>query len=236
MKKTVILLLCFSFIAALSACTKNSATGEEAATASQKSEQTAEAAENEDNNETLKTLDEGRIEIVSIKGTDGLFVEKGEEIQVNNIASIVIKNRSDKMLEYAKISYRVNKYERADFEISALPAGESAVVMESLAREYSESDDYECDEASLLTAYKNADENPDGVEIESGDGIIAVKNVSDKAINATVIYKYYIDGQYYGGIAFSGKFEKVAPGETVTKESDRINEKCRIVNIEIEEI
>lgn len=230
MKKIQIIFLCFVLIFGVAACTEEASTPGSSLPQTQQAKKTAE----ETKEEALLTLDGGKISILSIKGIDGPFVEKGERIEAENIACVVIRNNSDEMLEYGSFSFRVNQYERADFSISALGAGENAVVMESLARPYSDGDKYEIDGSSVITAYKKAQTKSEKVELTTENNVITIKNISDETVTATVIYKYYKDGMYYGGIAFSGRFEDIGPGETVSKTSDSFDESCRIVNLTVE--
>ena len=194
----------------------------------------ASCAKKEIEKEDFLTLDNGNISVVSLQGVSGLFVEKGNQDEVKNVAALIVKNNSDRMLEYCVISFRVNDYERADFNISALPAGESVIVMETLARTYSSDDKYAVDNESTIFSYCDSSLLSDVAELKTEGSDFMLKNRSDKPVSATVVYKYYKDGMYYGGIAFRGKFENVAPGETMKKTSNRFNEDCRIVNITVD--
>lgn len=220
MKKLVSIFLCAAMLFSLAACADNS-----------------NEAEKETTNEGTKdylVLDEGRISVVSMENISGLFVEQGKQDEVENVVALIVRNNSEKMLEYGVISFRVNEFERADFKISALPAGESVIVMETLARSYSEEDKYVIDYSVNQTYFSYTDASVDSEKAElSIDGSeISVMNLTDSALNATVVYKYFKDGMYYGGIAFRGSFEKIAAGETMSKSSSRFNDTdCKIVNL-----
>lgn len=219
MKRTLSLILCFIMIFSFSAC--------------------VDSTENMGGNETEKpkdflVLDEGNISVVSMQGVSGLFVEQGKQDKVENVVALTVKNNSDKMLEYGVISFRVNEYERADFKISALPAGESVLVMETLARPYSKDDKYVIDYSVNQTyfSYSDASTSSDKVKITANGSDISIKNLTDKVLSTTVVYKYYQNDLYYGGIAFRGQFENIASGETMTKTSSRFDDaNCRIVNV-----
>lgn len=217
MKKVISLLLCILFVFSLSACGK------------EKAEEEKEKTE-----ESFMVLDEGNIVIEKLEGVDGLFVEKGNQDEVKNVSALVIKNNSEQMLEYLSLSFRVNTYERADFTVSALPAGEKVIVMESFARAFNSEDKYEIDDNSTIFTYCEAGSDSEAAEVKTDGANITVKNKTAENINATVVYKYYKDGMYYGGIAFRGKFEDIIPGGSVTKKSDRFNESCKIVNVVVE--
>ncbi len=219
MKKISALLLCLVTVFALSSCGKETP----GKTQSQPVEQ------------EFMTLDHGNIVVEKLQGVDGLFVEKGNQDEVKNVSALVIRNDSDRMLEYLSFSFRVNTYERADFIVSALPAGEKVIVMESFAREFNSADKYELDSDSVIFTYCDAAAESPYVEVKTEGANITVKNKTEKSVNASVVYRYYKDGMYYGGIAFRGTFEDILPGGSVTKKSDRFNENCKIVNVVAEQ-
>ena len=182
------------------------------------------------------TFDSDKIKVITLGAYDGLFVEKGGFDNVTSVAAIKIRNDSGRMIEYAKLSFRVNEYERAEFEIKAVPAGAQALVMEITARQYSADDKYTLinDGESSFAAYCDASMNDDKIQITTDGGNITVKNISDSPISEmSIYYKYLIDGIYYGGIAFSGKFQDIKPGESVTQTSERFSKNGVIVNTRI---
>lgn len=212
MKKLVSLILCFAVLFSFAACGK----------------------ETEEEIKDYLTLDNGNISIVSLQVVSGLFVEKGNQDNVENVAALVVKNNSEKMLEYSVISFRVNTYERAEFTVSALPAGESVLVMESLARPFSVDDEYTLADESTIFSYCDASIVSDKAELQINGSEFNLTNKTDLPLNATVVYKYYQNGMYYGGIAFRGNFEDIKPHETKTEVSSRFNENCKVVNFIVE--
>lgn len=186
--------------------------------------------------EDFAVLDKGNISVISLQSVDGLFVEKGGSEEVKGAAAIEVKNNSGQMLEYGVISFKVNTYEQADFEVSALPPGESVIVMESFARTYSKDDEYVVNKNGCMFGYCDASVQVSGIDVKTEGSDITVTNNTGEPKNVTIVYKYYNNDSYYGGIAFRGKFENIAPGESVTKTSERFNENCRIVNILTESI
>ena len=167
------------------------------------------------------------------------FVEPIKNIAVTIPQRIQFKNQFDYFCLFwynFKLSFRVNEYERAEFEIKAVPAGAQALVMEITARQYSADDKYTLinDGESSFAAYCDASMNDDKIQITTDGGNITVKNISDSPISEmSIYYKYLIDGIYYGGIAFSGKFQDIQPGESVTQTSERFSKNGVIVNTRI---
>lgn len=176
------------------------------------------------------------VKVLSLEGGNGLFVEKGGFDEVEGVATVRVKNDSDRMIDYAKLSFRVNEIERAEFEIKALPAGETATVMEISARLYNSDDKYELinNYESTFVAYGEQGMNEDKIKIETDGGKITVTNISDKDISQVIIYyKYYIDSSYYGGIAFRGTFENIKAGKSVSQTSDRFAQNGKIVSTSV---
>lgn len=182
----------------------------------------------------LYSLDSGKISVWSLEACDGLFVEKGGSNEVKSAATIVVKNNSDKMLEYGFIVFRVNDIERAEFSVSALPPGEECVVMETTARLYKEGDTYSYNEPDSVYTYCDAATERSGIVLKTDGSEISVTNSLEKPATVGIVYKYFRNGKYYGGIAFRGKMENVGSGQTVTKTSSRFTSDCRIVNITVE--
>ena len=180
------------------------------------------------------TLDNGNITVSAPAAASGSFVERGGNDEVKDVAAITVKNNTDRMLEYGKIMFHVNEAEYAEFNISALPAGESAIVMESLARKFSSDDTYTAAGEKSYFSYCDAKTEADGIEVSTNGSEMTVKNNTEAAVDVTIIYKNYIEknGVYFGGIAYRGSFGTVAAGESVNKTSDRFNDNCRIVNIQ----
>lgn len=193
--------------------------------------------ESQEREQFFCTFDSGKIKVLSLESYDGLFVERGGFDQSTKMAAIKIRNDSGKMIEYAKLSFRVNDYERAEFEIKAVPAGATALVMEITAKQYNELDKYNliADGEASFAAYCDASMNEDKIKITTNGENITVENISKEIISSmSIYYKYYIDGIYYGGIAFSGKFENIEPGKAVTQKSERFAKNGVIVNTRIE--
>lgn len=180
------------------------------------------------------TFDNGNVSVSPVSSVSGIFAERGGNDEVENVCAVTVKNNSDKMLEYGVITVKVNGGGYAEFIVSALPAGKSALVMEALARPYSENDGYTFRQDRSMFSYCEADAKPKDVAVSTDGSTITVKNKTDEPLTALVTYKYYKKGIYYGGIAFRGEFADIPAGESFSRESERFNESCRIVNIIVE--
>ena len=160
--------------------------------------------------------------IESIGQYTGEFLEDGSDKPTANVISLVVKNNSNKVIQYGEINLKVNNKDKITFKVSNLPAKTSVLVMESTGKvEFNKDDKYECltpvqatlDSMSLME---------DKIEIvKAEDGLISIKNKSDKDFDTVyVYYKYYQKGgAYLGGITYRVKFENVKAGETVEEKT-----------------
>lgn len=226
-KKIIAAFLCAALLLTAAGCSRGSP-GEVSTV--QTAEQTTEKPQ------FPMALDNGKVTVEELFGADGLFTEKGNLDEVKNVTALRVKNNSTEMLEYGMLSFKVNGIERAEFAVSALPAGESVVVMESFARPWSEEDSFELEKDKTAFAYITAQTENEDVRLEVKGSEFTVTNLSAENRDITIVYKYFKNNTYYGGIAFRGKFENISPGETVKKTSDRFDENCKIVNVISESI
>lgn len=213
MKKIMCAFLCVVFLFGLASC----------------KEKTPE--ENTEQEQIFCTADGGKLSVISLESASGLFVEKGQQDSVTGVATIVVRNDTDKMLEYGKIVFRVNDIERAEFVVCCLPAGEKCVVMETTARPLGESDTYKINITDSLYSYCDETTESKDYTLALNGSTIKVTNNTASPLTVKIAYKYFKDGQYYGGICFRGSFENIAPGETMEKTSNRFNSDCKIVNV-----
>lgn len=155
--------------------------------------------------------------IESIGQYTGPFIEDGNDKPTGNVISLVVKNNSDKVIQYGEINLKVNNKDIITFKLTNIPSKTSVLVMESTGKyKYNKKDSYKCltsiqAELDKMTLMK------DKIEVVTvDDGKIAIKNKSnDKLDTVYVYYKYFQDGgTYLGGITYRSKFENLEPGET----------------------
>ena len=130
--------------------------------------------------------------------------------------AVEIENRSGRTLRYAVINAVING-QQAAFEISTLPAGEKALVFEKNGIQVNDSLDYsDFHTKNVIYFEKEPSLYEDVFEITCYDGIINIRNISEKDINNTVYvyYKNYKDGMYQGGVTYrSGADGGIKAGE-----------------------
>lgn len=188
----------------------------------------------EENREILQN----KLEIVSVGRYSGVYVENGEDITVDNVASMVITNTSDEMLQVARFTMYVNgdPEDVALFQVTDLPAGASVLVMELNKRPYEEGQVYELGE-ELHTFYEESSTMADtfSFEIKEG-GYLTITNLTDQTFdNVYVHYKYVQEGgAYLGGIAYRSLFKSIGPNESVTTNAYHFTDKVSaIVKVEV---
>ncbi len=175
----------------------------------------------------------GSLEIVSVGKYSGVYVEGGADVTVENVASMVVTNTSDQMLQVARFTMNVNgdPEDVALFQVTDLPAGASALIMELNRRPYKEGDVYELGQ-ELHTYYETSDIMADtfSFEVKEG-GLLTLTNLTDQSFdNVYVHYKYVQEGgAYLGGIAYRSLFKTIGPKESVTTSANHFTDKLSVI-------
>ena len=152
----------------------------------------------------------------------GQFIEDGSDKPVANVLSLLVKNNSNKVVQYGEINIKVNGNKNAVFKVTNLPPKTSTLVMESTGKiEFNKDDKYKYVD-SIQAKLDNMSLMKDKVQItKQEDGVIGIKNVSGKDLGTVyVYYKYFQEGgAYLGGITYRVKFENVKAGQTVEEKT-----------------
>lgn len=138
----------------------------------------------------------------------GMFMENGSNEIVSGVQMISLRNNSAAALQYAVITLEYADGESAVFEVSNIPAGGRAVVLEASAAAYRA-------EKAVKTRVENVvfmDKMPlqeDKIKIQGLDGAMNVTNISGEDITSDIYiyYKYAAGDVLYGGITFRAKIE-----------------------------
>ena len=156
----------------------------------------------------------------------GQFIEDGSDKPVANVLSLLVKNNSDKVVQYGEINIKVNGNKNAVFKITNLPPKTSTLVMESTGKiEFNKDDKYKYVD-SIQAKLNNMSLMKDKVQItKQEDGVIGIKNVSGKDLGTVyVYYKYFQEGgAYLGGITYRVKFENVKAGASVEEKTSHFS-------------
>ena len=153
--------------------------------------------------------------VQKVQSFDGTYLEDGSNKEVTGIAAILVTNTGEKCVEYAEISLAGDGIEWK-FDLSALEAGESCVVLEANGAQYTQGIYTSCSSETALLDEMDMSKNL--VEVtETKSGALNVKNVSKEDIPCVrVFYKYYSEDEdvYIGGIAYTAKVTDLKAGFT----------------------
>ena len=147
----------------------------------------------------------------------GEYVEDGSNVPVENVASILVTNKSDKFLDLATIEYVIDG-KAATFVVTGLPAGKSAWVLEDNKLTITGPGNYK--EVDITPSYKEGvvSKTDKITLIAEGNMLTAINNTDEKLEGVFVYYKTkHTDGNYLGGITYMVTYGDIEPGGKVTK-------------------
>lgn len=151
----------------------------------------------------------------------------------NGVMCAEIKNVSESDIEYCLLTATA-KGKTAEFSVSVLPKGETAIVFEK--------DEKKFDNAFSNAVWKTENEilfeEPldimTGVfEVHCSNGSLEIKNISKEDVDKTIIvcYKTVISERLCGSVSFRMKLDGIKRGETKQLFSDNIGENSRVIYI-----
>lgn len=165
---------------------------------------------------------------------DGPFVESGKDEPVEDVASILITNKSDKYLDYVKLTYEIDGHE-AVFIASGLHSGKSVWVLEANGLKITDQSKFVYVKA--LTSYKDhVVRDPKELDMKFADGMMKIKNISDEPLENVIVYYKTVneDGKFLGGKTYSVSFGAVEPGQSVEKVAGHFDvEWTQIVRVDL---
>ena len=153
-------------------------------------------------------LTEG-LEITEIGSYTGAYVEDGSDEVVSGVMMIIVSNTTSEALEYAEIILSGESGE-AVFMVSALPAGESAVLLERNRMAYDRNAEFSQVRTENVAYFRTElSLMEDVLKIQPLDGAVNVTNISDRDIQGDIFicYKNKAEGLFYGGIAYRVRIE-----------------------------
>lgn len=160
------------------------------------------------------TLLDDNLSIELIGSYDGLFVEDGSDEVIENALSIVVRNKGSKTLQIGLITMSDGE-KTYEFQVSTLPAGTKALVLEKNKAVYEAGKEYDITDFSS-GYFASTTLMEESLEISAVDGMITVKNIGNETYSK--LYVYYktkkINGAYMGGITYRTPVENLAPGDS----------------------
>lgn len=142
----------------------------------------------------------------------GQYVEDGRDELVENVAAILVTNKSDQFLDLATLTYDIDG-QTASFIVTGLPAGRSAWVME--ANRMVIPDDAVFTFVETVTSFRS-DVIVETKELSiyaDANMLTAVNNTDGTLEDVFVYYKtLHTDGNFFGGITYRVDFGTLEPG------------------------
>lgn len=139
----------------------------------------------------------------------GVYMEDGSDAFVEDVLMLVVTNNSRADLQYAEITLPVSDGE-AQFSLSTLPAGQSAVVLEKNRMTWSKKESYaEATVKNTVQFNEPLSLCEDSLKLQILNGGMNVTNISNNDITGDIViyYKNVVDGMYYGGITYRVRLE-----------------------------
>ena len=159
--------------------------------------------------------------VVSAMGSySGKYVEDGTDDAVENICALIVKNTSDKPIQYATVTLTGEENAEYTFVLSTLPAGCSALVLETERKAY-EQGLYSLQPSAEVTECEELSICEDKVKITFDGEYLHLENLTDTDFRAIYVrYKNYTSGNVYtGGITYNASFDNVQAKESYEYES-----------------
>lgn len=171
----------------------------------------------------------GNLTCVQISRFSGGYVEDGSGDQVRDVAAILVANNTGKFLELATVTYKVGD-RTATFQVTGLPAGRQAWVMESDRMVLTDGDELvleDCKESYNANAMTASGD----LQVSRQGNSLTLTNTSGKKLsNVAVYYKNTMeDGTFLGGITYYIAFGDMEPGTSATQIRDHFDSSSEIV-------
>lgn len=167
-----------------------------------------------------KLPDKKGISIEKVGQYNGQYLENGKDEKINNVFSVLVKNNSKEMLQYAELKFKVDGQD-ANFVVTNLPPNKSVLVLEADKKSFSKTNNisYEGASTSYIDSYSI---NKDKFKVKADDTQLTLKNLTTKEYSTVYVYYKNVDenGVYLGGITYRTKFENVKPNKSITEKTE----------------
>lgn len=154
----------------------------------------------------------------------GMYVEDGTNINVTDVAMLLVYNKGNLPVEYTQICIRYEQEELL-FDISALPSGGRLVVQEKSCKSIPDGEPTIAN--ALVVTRPEMELSADKIKItDNGDNTLTIQNLTGEMIpTVRVFYKYYMTDEqvFVGGIAFTVRLTRLAAGASITIQPSHYN-------------
>ncbi len=166
----------------------------------------------------------------------GEYVEDGSDKAVENVAAILVTNQTNRFLELGSLTYDIDGT-KAVFNVTGLPAGRSAWVMEANGVSADHNSIYTLVD-HVLSFRDDVVNTTDKIKIKYNGDMLQATNCSGKTLDNVVVYykTLHTDDNFFGGITYTINFGTMEPGASVEKIAGHYQvDKSEIVRISWQE-
>lgn len=164
----------------------------------------------------------------------GRYMEDGSNDTVQDVMMLILRNDAEQDLQLARIRIEYPDF-TAEFEVTNLPAGARAVLLEQNRSTFADEDYLEIIPQNVVFFPERMDLMPDILELGGKAGLVEVTNVSGADLDDPVYiyYKNSAEDLYYGGITYRVLIEGgIGAGATVRIPAGHYApEDCRFVMV-----
>lgn len=159
---------------------------------------------------------DGRLLVAQTGRYSGLNPENGADEQIENVAALLVLNSSEQVCRFCTLEYTIDG-ETALFNLSELPAGKAAWVLESTGMTVGEDAEFQYESDTSVFRDEDAVWLSD-ITASGGDGKLTVTNQGETdQPTLTVYYKLtYGENTYLGGSAYRVTVKDLKAGESQT--------------------
>ena len=173
--------------------------------------------------------------ILSVSKYTGMYMEDGTNEIVSDVMMIILENTGEKDLQLARI-YITYVDAVAEFEVTNLPAGEKAVLLEKNRLAMKTEEPQAVETRNVVFVQEPMQLREDQIQIAGTNGSLEVTNITDRDI-AGDIYIYYKNSAsdlLYGGITYRASVKGgLKAGESVRIIAGHYSpDTCRIMMVD----
>lgn len=174
------------------------------------------------------------LEILRVGEYAGMYMEDGSGDVVTDVMMIVLRNTSSQDLQLARIRIEYPDF-TAEFELSCLPAGEAAVLLERNRRSLPADEAISVRSENVVFFPELMDLQTQRIQITGGNGYLELTNLTDQDITGDILvyYKNSTSDLLYGGITYRERIQGgLEAGETIRiLASNYLPDSCTILMV-----
>lgn len=179
-------------------------------------------------------LEQG-LRILRIDRYSGFFLEDGTDETVSDVLMLILENGSGQDLQLARITLDYGN-QKAEFEVTNLPAGECAVALERNRMASVNEEPISASAQNIVFFQERMNLAENSIKLEGRTGMIRLTNQTEDDLSGPiyVYYKNHYDDLYFGGITYRVTVaEGLAAGEQITIPAGHFDpERCTFVMVD----